>query len=489
MFEGIVNIGTLNECDPALALLQEYVEGTVAVMKLGAIVGLGFAYAGTQREEIIELLTPVVADADSTMETAAFAALSLGLVFVGSCHDSISQTVMGALMERCEASNIEKDSMARFFCVGVGLLYLGAQEGVDVALELAKVLKGPLSSYCYQTLVTCAYCGTGNVLKVQQLMQATVETSISSSTEAIPVEAPVASTNTSNATATTSSSSTSSASPDASKAKEMSLYSDRSVAVIGIAMVAMGDELGSEMSLRIFNQMLQYGDIVVRRAVPLAMALMCASNPKMAVLDALSKLSHDPDAELSESAILSLGIVSAGTNNSRVAGTLRQLASYYAKEPSHLFVVRVAQGLLHCGKGLMTLNPYHMEKGVMSQVAVGGLLTVIHSCLDMKNLILNKYHFLLYYIICATMPRMLVTLDEDLQPLPVEVRVGQAVDTVGQAGRPKTITGFQTHSTPVLLSYGDRAELATDEYVSVSSAMEGFVILQKNPNYIPSTAD
>jgi hypothetical protein len=33
------------------------------------------------------------------------------------------------------------------------------------------------------------------------------------------------------------------------------------------------------------------------------------------------------------------------------------------------------------------------------------------------------------------------------------VRVGQAVDVVGQAGRPKTITGFATHSTPVLLAY------------------------------------
>jgi hypothetical protein len=35
----------------------------------------------------------------------------------------------------------------------------------------------------------------------------------------------------------------------------------------------------------------------------------------------------------------------------------------------------------------------------------------------------------------------------------VSVRVGQAVDVVGQAGRPKTITGFATHTTPVLLAY------------------------------------
>lgn len=59
-------------------------------------------------------------------------------------------------------------------------------------------------------------------------------------------------------------------------------------------------------------------------------------------------------------------------------------------------------------------------------------------------------------------------MDENLKPLSVPVRVGQAVDVVGQAGRPKTITGFQTHSTPVLLAAGDRAELATEKYTSYS---------------------
>lgn len=60
-------------------------------------------------------------------------------------------------------------------------------------------------------------------------------------------------------------------------------------------------------------------------------------------------------------------------------------------------------------------------------------------------------------------PRFLITFDESVENLPVTVRVGQAVDVVGQAGRPKTITGFQTHSTPVLLAHSERAELATEE--------------------------
>ena len=105
------------------------------------------------------------------------------------------------------------------------------------------------------------------------------------------------------------------------------------------------------------------------------------------------------------------------------------------------------------------------------------------SFLDVKTTILGKSHYLLYSLATAMQPRMLVTFDEELRPLPVSVRVGQAVDVVGQAGKPKTITGFQTHTTPVLLACGERAELATDEYLPVTPIMEGFVILKKNPDY------
>ena len=61
----------------------------------------------------------------------------------------------------------------------------------------------------------------------------------------------------------------------------------------------------------------------------------------------------------------------------------------------------------------------------------------------------------------------------------------QAVDVVGQAGKPKTITGFQTHTTPVLLAYGERAELATEEcilflklgfYFCISPCCDAFIL-------------
>jgi 26S proteasome regulatory subunit N1 len=62
------------------------------------------------------------------------------------------------------------------------------------------------------------------------------------------------------------------------------------------------------------------------------------------------------------------------------AGILRNLASYYYKEPTLLFLVRTAQGLAHMGKGLIGLSPYHTDRQLLSGgQRVGGLLSkVVH---------------------------------------------------------------------------------------------------------------
>lgn len=59
--------------------------------------------------------------------------------------------------------------------------------------------------------------------------------------------------------------------------------------------------------------------------------------------------------------------------------------------------------------------------------------------------------------------------------------MGAAVETVGAAGRPKSITGFQTHATPVVMGVKDRAELGDDTYLALSSVLEGVVVLKPNP--------
>jgi hypothetical protein len=43
--------------------------------------------------------------------------------------------------------------------------------------------------------------------------------------------------------------------------------------------------------------------------------------------------------------------------------------------------------------------------------------------------VLEKYHWMLYFLVPAMYPRFLITLDEDLEPKPVTVRVGTVSST------------------------------------------------------------
>lgn len=68
----------------------------------------------------------------------------------------------------------------------------------------------------------------------------------------------------------------------------------------------------------------------------------------------------------------------------------------------------------------------------------------------------------------------------------VNLRVGNAVDAIGTSGQGKKITAFQTQTSPVLISHGQRAELGTQEYIPVQDTVfEDFVIIIKNPDYVP----
>lgn len=88
--------------------------------------GLGLAYAGSHREDILPFLLPHVADDTASMEISSLAALALGFIFVGSEHGEVTSTILQTLMEKCERGDKSLDEKwARFMVLGLGLLYLG----------------------------------------------------------------------------------------------------------------------------------------------------------------------------------------------------------------------------------------------------------------------------------------------------------------------------------------------------------------------------
>lgn len=515
---GVVSANVHDEVDSALALLQDYVHEPNKLYQTAAINGLGIAFAGSANEEVLNLLLPLVSDLDISLEISCLAALALGHVFVGTCHGDVTSTILQTLLERDFTQLTNK--FIKFMSLGLGLLYMGRTEQAEDVLETIDAIEHPISKTLKVLVNICAFAGTGNVLQIQALLQMCTakpkdqldEEKKLSQSEAEQQkdkkpESDAAAAGTSEATeggdedvemevaekkeegkSTADAVKPEEGDDDDDVEEEEELY--QGIAVLGLACIAMGEEIGQDMSLRHFSHLMHYGNSLIRRAVPLAMGLVSASNPQMKVFETLSRYSHDPDLEVAQNSIYSMGLVGAGTNNARLAQLLRQLASYYIKSPDTLFMVRIAQGILHLGKGTLTLTPYNSERTILSKVSLASLLTIAIALLDPRAFILNDSntettHQLLYYLTPAVKPRMLVTVDEELKPIKVNVRVGQAVDVVGQAGKPKTITGWVTQSTPVLLNFGERAELEnTDEWISLSSSLEGVVILKKNPEYM-----
>ncbi|KAF8886531.1 26S proteasome regulatory complex non-ATPase subcomplex Rpn1 subunit [Infundibulicybe gibba] len=436
---GILNSGVRTEADAAFALLADYVDNKSVPLKTSAIMGLGLAYAGSHREDLLSVLLPHIADDSVSMEVASLAALALGFIFVGSENGE-------TLMEKCEREDKSLDEKwARFMALGLGLLYLGLQDASDATLETLKAIDHPISKTAQIMVEACSFAGTGNVLRVQGMLHH-CDGHVDTSKEKEE----------------------SKDGKDGKDGKDEAKRDDtyQSFAVLAVALIAMGEDIGAEMSLRQFNHLMHYGEPVIRKAVPLAIGLVSTSNPQLPILDTLSKYSHDNDLQVALNAIFAMGLVGAGTNNARLAQMLRQLAGYYYKEPDCLFMVRIAQGLLASSppsRHLLTQKP------------------VIISFF--RLVVLDKYHWMLYFLVTAMYPRFFITLDENLNNVPVTVRVGQALDVVGQAGKPRTISGFQTHQTPVRLGTTERAELATEEFIPFGHVLEGFVILQKNPGW------
>lgn len=192
-----------------------------------------------------------------------------------------------------------------------------------------------------KTLVeVCAYAGTGNVLKIQRLLQLVYnsveelnakETSSSSSKEPSGTSGSTAS------AAAVAAGGGSSAAEKNKKADEenkkkreevlnlqqgltnssntalnpsalclcenlkLLVLKREGLAVIGVSMLAVSEEIGSDMANRLFGHMLRFGDVSMRRAVPLSLALNSISNPKLTVLETLNKYAHDLDVEVRSS--------------------------------------------------------------------------------------------------------------------------------------------------------------------------------------------
>jgi 26S proteasome regulatory subunit N1 len=294
---------------------------------------------------------------------------------------------------------------------------------------------------------TCAYIGSGNVLLIQKYMQLATK-HYDEKTQQLEIE-------------------------------------QVCLGLIGVALISISEIVGIKMIIRNIHHIMQYCELPIKRVVPIMLTIVGIQNLDIQVTDLLYKLAHDEDKEIALKALLGLGVIAAGSNNSRIGGLLRNLGLYYENENDYLYVIRIALGILYAGKGLVGLNQYYSDGFLYNKTGFAGLFMFFHSMMNVEEFLIKNNHYLFYYFSLAFYPKMLFIIDENLQNMKINVRVGQAIDTVGQVGKPRKITGFQTHTSPVIINNGERCELATEEYIPLrETILENLVIVTKNPDYI-----
>ncbi|RWS08204.1 26S proteasome non-ATPase regulatory subunit 2-like protein [Dinothrombium tinctorium] len=253
----------------------------------------------------------------------------------------------------------------------------------------------------------------------------------------------------------------------------------QAVAALGFGVITIGETLGNQMAIRICSHFFRLSDSQTKRTAPLILALLFLSNPQPTVVHILQKYSSDLNLDLAANCIIALGLVGAGTNNSRIARHLRDLFRIYNRNSAMKLLICISHALLFLGKGLLSLSPYQFDKELIKDTSVASVLVVLLCCFDIRSTLLTRFKYLIYYLTPAIQSKVCTTFDENLNPLQVNVRVGQRVDITGKVGNLKTVTGFHTLSTPITIEADERCEVASDEFLSFTPIIEDNVILRR----------
>ncbi|KAJ2824448.1 proteasome regulatory particle base subunit, partial [Coemansia erecta] len=158
--------GTEKVIDYLQDALISYQGQNAEILQHGACLGLGTAGMGSGNEDIANSLMNVLFT-DSAVSGEA-ASLGLGLVMMGSNHDS---TLKGMLDY---AKETKHEKIIRMLSVGMGLIMFGRKQQADGMVALLIDEEDPLLRLGAVHIITMAYCGTGDNDAIRKLLHLAV---------------------------------------------------------------------------------------------------------------------------------------------------------------------------------------------------------------------------------------------------------------------------------------------------------------------------
>jgi 26S proteasome regulatory subunit N1 len=236
----MINSTVHNENDPALAILSEFIESDKHLLRATSIMGLGIAYTASNREDLKDLFLPIISDTTIDLQISGMAAVALGQIFVGQgaqADNEIASTMLQTLMEM-EPEQL-KSPWIKFYSLGLALLFFGKQDSSDAIVETLKAIDHPIANEAVVMLTLCSFAGTGEVLRIQQMLRLCAEDPNAKVEEDKDKEEKKDD------------------KKDAEKKEASKGEFQQGLAVIAIAAIAMGEDVGKELCMRHFGHLVQ----------------------------------------------------------------------------------------------------------------------------------------------------------------------------------------------------------------------------------------
>lgn len=469
----ISNIKVFDENHTALALLLENLKVNCNYQRIATIFALQLIYSGTHENKLLDTLKELVY-CDS-VEVSCFASFALGSVFIGSADLDITSLLIQNFIDKSFAYS---DSLFfGLFMLGFSLLF-HKNKGFESVLKTLKDMKTPYYSHM-SILIRCqAYFGSGDTELMNEILgEAFEEEDTALTPKASRSGAEI---KTDGDEPRTQDEKLESSADAKAVQGESSRNLLKAISLIGITLLSMGDEMFSKMAIRIVNSSNLLDSSHLKSTIPLCIALLSPSDPSVDIVDTLNKLCNNPEPKVVLNSIMALGIVGAGTNNTRISETLEQQYSYNTKCLKAAPAIKISQGLLHLGKGTMTLSPFVFHKSTLVPKNFVGLLAAAFLLIDPDHSpMLSKYMYLNYFFVQASSLKQVVVVDEKMKYAKVQLRIGEPVNNVGIVGRPRKIASVQTHNSPIILQENEMVELGEDDKICpLTSYIEDVVVVK-----------
>ncbi|KAK8799616.1 hypothetical protein WA158_006164 [Blastocystis sp. Blastoise] len=401
-----------------------------------SLLAIGLAYAGTQREDIKDLVISSLEHSSDTVIMCSM--LCIALLYVG--HPEIE--VVSSLLQT--AGGLTETQMKAPLGIMAGLalalVFMNSRNQYeDLFLPLITAFDLPPLYLSYVSICVRSMCyfGTGDMNIIQEFLIIL--------SDMIPKE------------------------EDALAQK---------ACVFGLVFLCMGEPLSTKMVYRQLELLITLSSPPVKNIVPLAYALLSPSSPNPSLMDIIIRKTAGIDREKplpeAKPALFALGLMGAGTNAAKISNHLRNLMTVYTNKRIDIKYIKRIMGMVYLGKGLLSLSPIHTDRQLLCPTSLACLLLPIFYQLCTIGTVPLYESMFSYMMLGAAYPSCVALFDENDKVVKSLVRVGQAVDITGVAGNPRPISGFQTNEAPLLMNSDERAIIVDNQGIQGMTAyLEG----------------